>query len=317
MPQIHHQHDAAIYRDVAMLVRYTQKGLYNIGPHIVICIVSLSTYLRNAHFRSPHKRDHIDDTYSDDEEYDSQSSKRHRRHDNTNVTMKKNQNDPADTDVAVVRIPPYHYVHVLDQTTNVTRVEIGPQTFVRKDNEKVLMGATKMVIVPPRHFCIIKNPVVRDDDGEIVKDVLGQIKLFHADLEIRLSQDPFPLYPGEELEAGIKPLQVVAAMTALRLRVTRDFKDGDTNRLAGDEVLFEGPGTYLPRKEVDIASIIKAEVIRLNEALKLRAVRSCVDRDGKNRVAGEEWLVRRAGDYLPGAYEEVVERCAATVSHFV
>ena len=36
--------------------------------------------------------------------------------------------------------------------------------------------------------------------------------------------------------------------------------------------------------------------------------------DGQNRVAGEEWLVRRAGDYLPGAYEEVVERCSATVN---
>ena len=63
-------------------------------------------------------------------------------------------------------------------------------------------------------------------------------------------------------------------------------------------------------------SVVRAEVIRPNEALKLRAVRSTVDRDGKNRVAGEEWLVRRAGDYLPGAYEEVVERCSATVSKY-
>lgn len=229
--------------------------------------------------------------------------------------MKKNQAaDVADCDASVVRIPPYHYIHVLDQTTNVTRIEVGPQTFVRKDNEKVLMCATKMVIVPPRHYCVIKNPVARDDDGEIVRDVLGQIKLLHADLEIRLAQDPFPLYPGEELEAGIKALTVVNAMTALRLRVTRDFKDGEVNRVAGDEYLFEGPGTYLPRKEVDVVSVVRAEVIRPNEALKLRASRSTVDRDGKNRVAGEEWLVRRAGDYLPGAYEEVVERCSATVN---
>jgi major vault protein len=34
---------------------------------------------------------------------------------------------------------------------------------------------------------------------------------------------------------------------------------------------------------------------------------------GQARVAGEEWLVRRAGAYLPRAYEEVVERCNATV----
>ena len=155
----------------------------------------------------------------------------------------------------MVRIPPYHYIHVLDQTTNVTRVEIGPQTFVRKDNEKVLMVATKMIIVPPRHYCIIRNPVARDDDGEIIRDVLGQIKLLHADQEVRLTQDPFPLYPGEELEAAIKALTVVSAMTALRLRVTRDFKDGETNRIAGDDFLFEGPGTKLAMRLISFQQI--------------------------------------------------------------
>ena len=35
------------------------------------------------------------------------------------------------------RVPPYYYLHVLDQSTNVTRLEIGPITFVRKDNEQV------------------------------------------------------------------------------------------------------------------------------------------------------------------------------------
>lgn len=31
------------------------------------------------------------------------------------------------------------------------------------------------------------------------------------------------------------------------------------------------------------------------------------DRDGNLRVAGEEWLVKKIGAYLPGAYEEVVD----------
>ena len=34
--------------------------------------------------------------------------------------------------------------------------------------------------------------------------------------------------------------------------------------------------------------------------------RETVDRDGKARVAGEEWMVRRSGAYLPGVYEEIV-----------
>ena len=58
----------------------------------------------------------------------------------------------CDTDGSVFRVPPYYYLHVLDQTTNVTRVESGPLTFIRKDNERVLFAPTRMIIVPPRHY---------------------------------------------------------------------------------------------------------------------------------------------------------------------
>ena len=37
------------------------------------------------------------------------------------------------------------------------------------------------------------------------------------------------------------------------------------------------------------------------------------DRDGNPRVTGEEWLVKKVGAYLPGAYEEVVELVDAYV----
>ena len=46
-------------------------------------------------------------------------------------------------ELSVIRIPPYHYIHVLDQTTNVTRLEVGPATFVRKDNEMVVSGENR------------------------------------------------------------------------------------------------------------------------------------------------------------------------------
>lgn len=57
-----------------------------------------------------------------------------------------------------------------------------------------------MTMVPPRHYCVVLNPVARDQDGEVLFDPSGQAKLRHADLEIRLTQDPFPLYPGEEIQ---------------------------------------------------------------------------------------------------------------------
>ena len=46
------------------------------------------------------------------------------------------------------RIPPYYYIHVLDQNTNVTRLEVGPKTFIKQDNETVTVGPEKMITVP-------------------------------------------------------------------------------------------------------------------------------------------------------------------------
>ena len=149
----------------------------------------------------------------------------------------------SDEDRSLYRIPPYFYLHVLDQNTNVTRVEVGPKTYIRQDNEKVVHGPEKMIIVPPRHYCVVENPVLRDADRKVVLEENGQAKLQHADQDVRLTQDPFPLYPGEVLKQTVTPLKVVTANTALRLRAMLDFDDEDgTKRVAGDEWLFEGPG---------------------------------------------------------------------------
>jgi major vault protein len=61
-------------------------------------------------------------------------------------------------------------------------------TFIRQDNEKVVFGPEKMVTIPPRHYCIITNPVMRDKDNTIVFETSKQVKLRHAELEIRFSQ---------------------------------------------------------------------------------------------------------------------------------
>lgn len=59
----------------------------------------------------------------------------------------------------------------------------------------------------------------------------------------------------------------MAPLTALKLKALRDF-DSHT---AGDEWLFAGPGTYVPKVEVAIVEVVKATIIKTNEALKLRA----------------------------------------------
>ena len=80
-----------------------------------------------------------------------------------------------------------------------------------------------MITIPPRHYCRIANPVLRDTDGDLITDSFGQVRVRHADEEIRFSQDPFPLYPGEKLSSKVTPLQVLAPNKALRLRATRQF----------------------------------------------------------------------------------------------
>ncbi len=77
---------------------------------------------------------------------------------------------------SIYRIPPYYYVHVLDQNTNVTKMEIGPKTYIRQDNEKVILGPEKMVVVPPRHYCIVENPALTGKDGKMVLDAYGQVR---------------------------------------------------------------------------------------------------------------------------------------------
>ncbi|XP_026994903.1 major vault protein isoform X1 [Tachysurus fulvidraco] len=212
------------------------------------------------------------------------------------------------SDSSIIRIPPHHYIHVLDQNTNIARVEVGPLTYIRQDNERVLFLPTRMTMVPPRHYCVILNPVARDNEGNVQFDTAGQAKLRHADLEIRLTQDPFPLYPGEEIQKEVTPLQIVYPDTAIRLQALLDFEEeNDEKRVAGDEWLFEGPGTYIPRKEVAVLETIKATVIRENQAIRLRARKEGLDRSGVRRVTGEEWQVSKVGAYLPGVHEEVID----------
>lgn len=48
----------------------------------------------------------------------------------------RNMESEVPMDVSIIRIPPHHYIHVLDQNTNIARVEIGPLTYIRQDNER-------------------------------------------------------------------------------------------------------------------------------------------------------------------------------------
>ena len=46
---------------------------------------------------------------------------------------------------------------------------------------------------------------------------------------------------------------------------------------------------------------------------QMKAVRNTVDREGIERVAGDEWMVRKAGPYLAGVHEKILGKVKATV----
>jgi len=223
----------------------------------------------------------------------------------------------------IYRIAPKHYLHVLNQNTNVTRVICGPQTFICQDHEVVTRQVQKMITIPPRKYMIIENPVRREDvkaasdpaslRGDVMFDEHGQAVIRHGEKEVRLAQEPFPLYPGE-VPGKMKKVKTVYKNKALRLRALQDMVDNNgVERKAGEQWLFEGPGTYTPQVFAVIDSEQSAEVIKENTALKLRATRDTIDRNGTERVAGEEWLVEKVGAYLPGVYENVVNTLKAAV----
>jgi len=218
---------------------------------------------------------------------------------------------------SVIRIKPYHYIHVLDNNTNVTRVEVGPQTFTRQEHEKVIFGPEEMIKVPPRHYVVLSNPVVRDEENHPVLDGHGNAKLRFGDEEVRFEDtinEPFPLFPGEIILGKISPLPLVSPNAALRLRAKRDIKGKDGSvRKAGDEWIFPGPATYYPKVEVEVLENIRATIVKDNQALKLRARKATKDKAGNARKAGEEWLVRESGAYLPEVDEEIVDKVEAIV----
>lgn len=85
-----------------------------------------------------------------------------------------------------------------------------------------------MIKLPPNNYCIIKNPVVRDAEGQLIKSEYNEVKVRFEDFEIRTANDypdPFPLYPYEELYQDVKPFTFLKDNEALILTATRPFLD--------------------------------------------------------------------------------------------
>lgn len=75
----------------------------------------------------------------------------------------------------IIRLKPQQFIHVLDNNTGVTRLEVGPQTITLRDRERLILKPSPTIIVPPRYYCVVYNPVLRDETGKQIADRYGQI----------------------------------------------------------------------------------------------------------------------------------------------
>lgn len=224
----------------------------------------------------------------------------------------------------IIGISPLQYVHVLDMNTNITRVEMGPQTVVLDANERLVAGPLPMIVIPPAHYCVIENPMFKYVPGK-----LCELKL--AQFDVRFHSEPFCLYPGEELvgaeqygkgstdyKGAIKAQPVIQANHAIRLQAILDHTDMDgVKRKAGEIWQIEGPLMYFPTPNAEIVRIVEPDIIKAGQAMRLRALEDFTDKSGRKRITGEEWYVRKPGAYLTGVHEEVValeERRTLTIN---
>jgi major vault protein len=214
----------------------------------------------------------------------------------------------------IIRVPLRHYVHIKDSISNITYMLEGPVTYALKSHETIVLDITPNLQLGNNQYVMITNPVSRNDKKEIQHEDFGQVKLKWGEEEIRIDQDykePFPLYPGEQVKGRVESFLIVQANEELKLQAVRAFYDDvkKKDRHPGDTWMVRGPINFIPRVEVLILEKISALIIKPNTALKVRAVRACTDKYDKPRFAGEEWLIREPGAYLPNVDEEVVDKC--------
>lgn len=170
-----------------------------------------------------------------------------------------------------------------------------------------------MVKLGPTQYCEIKNPVIRDEHGQLIMEKKGKnafmVKVRNGDSEYWTGEkysEPFPLYP-EEVLVSVNEIETIPRDCVRKITALRDFADGEVHWWAGDEWLIEGPRTYVPRVEESLGIIIRPRIIEKNSALWIRAKRGCKDHKGIERKDGEEWLIRDLGVYLPWIDEEIVD----------
>lgn len=86
----------------------------------------------------------------------------------------------------MIKVPPGQFVHIVDTNTTVTRVLVGPARLVCLAHERVVVGPSPLIVIPPSHYLAVSDPALQRD-GKPVLDANGQVKLRYGYTEIRFS----------------------------------------------------------------------------------------------------------------------------------
>lgn len=61
--------------------------------------------------------------------------------------------------------------------SNYHRLEVGPLTFIRKEHESIIEGPSKMISLPPKTYCKIQNPILRNNKNQPVINTYGEVEI--------------------------------------------------------------------------------------------------------------------------------------------
>lgn len=209
---------------------------------------------------------------------------------------------------AMVKIPPRHYMIVANPC--VMDPESGNPVTDNFKQFKLHHGDIEVRTsdTHPEPFPLIP--------GEVLEQDITQLEVVEKNsaLRLRAVRDFTETKPPASKASGdVDASSSDDGMTLVQQSDDDGDGDGETavTRLAGDEWLFRGPATYTPRVEAVVVGTVNSVIIKANNALRLKAVRATMSTGARScrkvtRKAGEEWLVRSTGSYLPTVDEEVV-----------
>lgn len=201
---------------------------------------------------------------------------------------------------------------MLNKNNNVSKLVTGPITYIREENEKVTTGnqPKNMIVIPPCGYCEIINPVLLQNNQPVF-DKNNQVKLKLGENEVRFQTEydqPFPLYPGEEITVQPTPMEKAYQMEAFRVKALRDFTDtNNEKRYAGDIWHIPGPMLYRPRVETQMTQIDKACTYPQNTNLIMRADNTHITCDGLKKSPGDLYVIVNPHHYLSDVNETIVQ----------